>query len=156
VSKTSAGILLYKVRDGRLLVFLVHPGGPLWARRDTGSWSIPKGVFEEPEEPLTAARREFREETGFDLPDGTPRALAPQKQPSGKVVHAWAVEGDVDPKRLRSNTFAMEWPRGSGRQREFPEVDRGEWFDLEEARRRILPGQAPFLDEVLLLVAGHG
>jgi predicted NUDIX family NTP pyrophosphohydrolase len=147
VPRTSAGILLYRKRQGRLEVFLVHPGGPLWAKRDRGAWSIPKGLFDAPEEPLAAARREFREETGFEA-SGAPLALTPRQQPSGKWIHAWAVKGDVDPAKLHSNTFKMEWPRGSGKQQEFPEVDRGEWFVLDEARRRILPGQVPFLDEL--------
>jgi predicted NUDIX family NTP pyrophosphohydrolase len=147
VPRTSAGILLYRIRDGRLEVFLVHPGGPLWAKTDHGAWSIPKGLFVAPEDPLDAARREFREETGFEAA-GTPQALTPRRQPGGKWIHAWAMEGDVNPFQLRSNTFTMEWPRGSGKQQEFPEVDRGEWFALDEARRRILPGQVPFLEEL--------
>jgi predicted NUDIX family NTP pyrophosphohydrolase len=147
VPRTSAGILLYRIRDGRLEVFLVHPGGPLWAKRDHGAWSIPKGLFEAPEDPLDAARREFREETGFEAA-GTPMPLTPRQQRSGKWIHAWAFEGNADPSKLRSNTFRMEWPRGSGKQQEFPEVDRGEWFGLEEARLRILPGQVPFLEEL--------
>lgn len=146
--KTSAGILLYRLREDRLEVFLVHPGGPFWARKDLGAWSLPKGEFVEPEAPLDAARREFQEETGFAL-DGPFEPLTPRKQSGGKTVHAWAVEGDLDPRQIRSNTFLLEWPKGSGRQKEFPEVDRAEWFEIEEARRRILPGQAGFLDEIV-------
>lgn len=149
--KTSAGILLYRIRQGQLEVFLVHPGGPLWAKRDHGAWSIPKGLFEAPEGPLDAAKREFKEETGFEVA-GTPLGLTPLRQPSGKWIHAWAFEGHADPSELRSNTFKMEWPRGSGKQQEFPEVDRGEWFALDEAKDRILPGQVPFLDELAALL----
>ncbi|MFY9819902.1 MAG: NUDIX domain-containing protein [Thermoanaerobaculia bacterium] len=145
--KTSAGLLLYRHRKGRLEVFLVHPGGPFWARKDLGAWSIPKGEFSAPEEPLAAAIREFQEETGFPI-TGTFLPLTPRKQTGGKVVLAWAVEGDVDPEQVRSNTFLLEWPKGSTRQKEFPEVDRAEWFEIPEARRRILPGQAGFLDEL--------
>lgn len=145
--RTSAGLLVYRLREGRLQIFLVHPGGPFWAKKDLGAWSLPKGEFTEPEDPLAAARREFQEETGFD-PEGPFEPLTPRKQSGGKIVHAWAVEGDLDPRQVRSNTFLLEWPKGSGRQKEFPEIDRADWFDLEEAKRRILPGQAGFLDEL--------
>jgi predicted NUDIX family NTP pyrophosphohydrolase len=145
--KTSAGILVYRLREGRLEVFLVHPGGPFWAKRDLGAWSIPKGEFSEPEDPLAAAVRELQEETGFSL-DGPFEPLTPRKQPGGKIVHAWAAEGDLDPRQIRSNTFLLEWPKGSGRQKEFPEVDRAEWFELAEARQRILPGHVGFLEEL--------
>ena len=148
MSKQSAGILPYRHIQGRLEVFLVHPGGPFWARKDAGAWSIAKGLFGDDEDPLAAAKREFREETGFE-PAGEMIALEPVRQPGGKLVHAWAMEGDFDPSLLRSNMFSMEWPRGSGQQREFPEVDRGAWFSLEEAGRKILPGQAPFLGQLL-------
>ena len=146
--KISAGILLYRRGRGGLEVFLVHPGGPFWAKKDLGAWSIPKGEPDEGEDLRDAAIREFSEETGFAI-DGELRALRPLRQPGGKTVHAWAVEGDCDPAQLRSGMFSMEWPPRSGRQREFPEVDRGEWFTLDEARKRILAGQAPFLDELL-------
>ncbi len=149
--KTSAGILLYRVRDG-LEVLLVHPGGPFWAKKDLGAWSLPKGELDEGEDPRQAAMREFVEETGFPI-EGELQALAPLRQRSGKTILAWAVEGDCDPARLRSNTFAMEWPPRSGRQQEFPEADRAEWFAIEEARRRINAGQAPFLDELLRITA---
>jgi predicted NUDIX family NTP pyrophosphohydrolase len=149
--KTSAGVIVYRIREGGLEVFLVHPGGPFWARKDLGSWSIPKGEFTAPEDPLEAAIRELKEETGYEV-EGPFVPLAPRKQPGGKTVHAWAAEGDLDPRHVRSNTFSLEWPRGSGRQKEFPEVDRAEWFDLAEAKRRILPGQAGFLDELAGLV----
>jgi predicted NUDIX family NTP pyrophosphohydrolase len=147
VPKSSAGILLYRRKDGGLEVFLVHPGGPFWVSKDHGAWSIPKGLFEEDEDPLAAARREFLEETGFEL-KGAPHALTPRRQASGKIIHAWAVEGELDASQLRSNTFTMEWPKGSGKVREFPEVDRGEWFALAEAKRRLQPGQVPFLEEL--------
>lgn len=143
----TAGILLYRRRGGVLEVLLVHPGGPFWARKDLGAWSIPKGLCDPGEDPLAAARREFEEETGCAV-DGECIPLGELRQPSGKIVHAWAVEGDLDAGRIRSNTFAMEWPRGSGAMREFPEVDRAEWFDLDAARARIIKGQAPFLDRL--------
>ena len=146
MKKTSAGLLLYRRRD-ELEVFLVHPGGPFWAKKDLGAWSIPKGELDEGEDPLAAAIREFEEETGFTI-DGELRALRPLRQPSGKTILAWAVEGDCDPAALRSNTFSMEWPPKSDKQREFPEVDRAAWFGIDEARRRIIAGQAPFLEEL--------
>jgi predicted NUDIX family NTP pyrophosphohydrolase len=149
---TSAGLLMYRRREGAVEVFLVHPGGPFWARKDLGAWSIPKGLYEPDEEPLSAARREFREETGFEA-SGDFIALTPLKQPSGKLIAAWAFEGDCDPQELHSNTFSMEWPPHSGREREFPEVDRAAWFGMEEAREKILPGQRGFLDELRRLVS---
>jgi predicted NUDIX family NTP pyrophosphohydrolase len=145
--KHSAGILLYRIHAGALEVFLVHPGGPFWAKKDTGAWSIPKGEFEEDADPLEAARREFFEETGSPV-DGPFVALKPLKQGSGKVVHAWAVEGDIDAASIKSNTFSMEWPPRSGRQQEFPEVDRGEWFAIAAARAKLSAGQTAFLDEL--------
>lgn len=145
--KTSAGILLYRKRAGCLEVLLVHPGGPFWARKDLGSWSIAKGEYEEDENPLQAALREFFEETG-NRPTGPFLPLTPRKQPSGKRVEAWAVAGDWDPCALVSNTFKLEWPKGSGHIREFPEVDRAQWFDIMEAMDRILPGQRGFLEEL--------
>jgi predicted NUDIX family NTP pyrophosphohydrolase len=155
--RTSAAILPYRIRDGRLEVFLVHPGGPFWSKKNYGAWSMAKGEFVPPEEPLDAAKREFREETGFDVV-GALLPLAPRTQPGGKVISAWATEADYDPRALRSNTFVMEWPKGSGTGTEYPEVDRAEWFDLDEARTRILPGQVPFLDELAsrLDVASRG
>jgi len=143
----SAGILLYRRLADRLEVLLVHPGGPFWVRRDLGAWSIPKGEYEIDEDPLVAARREFEEETGFQI-SGEFRPLAPLKQPSGKTVFAWAVEGDCDPSGLKSNTVSLEWPPHSGRQQEFPEVDRAAWFPLAEAKRRILPGQVGFIESL--------
>lgn len=145
--KRSAGILLYRLRGGAIEVFLVHPGGPFWAKKDDAAWSIPKGEYVESEDPLSVAKREFREETGFEI-TGTFRALTPLKQPGGKVISAWAVEGDIDAAAITSNTFSLEWPPKSGRTNEFPEVDRAGWFDLPAAARKILPGQRPFLDQL--------
>ncbi len=139
-------------RSGRVLeVFLVHPGGPFWERKDTGAWSIPKGEYAEAEQALDAARREFEEETGF-VADGEFIELAPVKQTGGKVVRAWAIEGDCDAAQMRSNTFSMEWPPKSGKTREFPEVDRAEWFTIAAARAKILKSQAAFLDELEMRV----
>jgi predicted NUDIX family NTP pyrophosphohydrolase len=147
MARTSAGLLLYRLRQGGLEVLLVHPGGPFWMKKDLGAWSIPKGEFTETEDPLAAARRELKEETGFDI-DSPGVRLTPRRQPSGKTVYAWAVEADVDASAAQSSSFRVEWPRGSGRYREFPEIDRTEWFPLDEARTRILSGQRPFLDEL--------
>jgi predicted NUDIX family NTP pyrophosphohydrolase len=146
-ARRSAGLLLYRRPAGRLEVLLVHPGGPFWQKKDLGAWSIPKGEFAHGEDALAAARREFREETGREVA-GSFVPLTPVKQPGGKVVHAWAVEGDFDPRALTSNTFSLEWPPRSGRHQEFPEVDRAAWFDLDEAKRRINRGQAPLLGEL--------
>lgn len=146
--KTSAGLLLYRFIDRGLEVLLVHPGGPFWANKDLGAWSIPKGETAEGEDLLAAARREFYEETGSGA-EGPTFALGQLRQRSGKIIHAWAVRGDFDPSGLRSNHFEMEWPPRSGEIRSFAEVDRAAWFDLAEARRRIVPGQAGFLDALL-------
>jgi predicted NUDIX family NTP pyrophosphohydrolase len=146
-AKTSAGILLYRRRGATVEVLLVHPGGPFWAKKDLGAWSIPKGEVAEGEEPLATAIREFAEETGFPL-DGDFLPLRPCRQAGGKTIHAWAVEGDCDPTTLRSNTFSIEWPPRSGKRQEFPEVDRAAWFDLAEARERINRGQVVLLDEL--------
>jgi predicted NUDIX family NTP pyrophosphohydrolase len=143
--RIAAGILLYRWNSGVLEVLLVHPGGPFWARKDAGAWTIPKGEIQAAEEPLAAAKREFEEETGSPV-SGAFRELSPVRQRGGKVVHAWAVEGDFDPATLRSNSFSTEWPPHSGRQQEFPEVDRAEWFPLAVARAKMLPAQLPFLD----------
>lgn len=144
---TSSGILMYRQREAGLEVLLVHPGGPFWARRDAGAWSIPKGEHDAGEDSLSAARREFREETGIDVA-GFFHRLTPLRQPGGKTVHVWAVEGDCDPDTVRSNSFEMEWPPKSGKREWFPEIDRAAWFDLSEAEVRILPGQRGFLDEL--------
>ena len=146
--RQSAGLLLYRTRDGRLEVMLGHMGGPFWARKDDAAWSLFKGEYEAGEEPLAAARREFEEETGSPPPDGPVLALGEVRQGSGKRVVAWAVEGDFDPARLRSNTFTIEWPPRSGRQAEFPEVDRVDWFDLATARRKLVRAQATFVDRL--------
>lgn len=145
--KRSAGLLMYRRGNAGLEVFLVHPGGPFWAKKDHGAWSIPKGQYLEDENPLEAARREFEEETGFTS-GGNFIELGDLKQPSGKIITAWAFEGDGDPNKLRSNTFQMEWPPRSGRQMEVPEIDRGAWYAVEEARSRLLNGQRPFLDRL--------
>jgi predicted NUDIX family NTP pyrophosphohydrolase len=147
MAKRSAGILMYRRREGKLQVFLGHPGGPFWAKKDAGAWSIPKGEIDEGEDPLAAAKREFAEETGL-RPDGDLVALAPIRQKGGKVVLAWAIEGDCDARAIKSNVFSMEWPPKSGKMAEFPEIDRAEWFSLDEARRRINPGQLPLIDEL--------
>ena len=146
VPKTSAGLLLYRRCNNELQVLLVHPGGPFWAKKDLGAWSIPKGEAEAGEDLLERALQEVREETGFE-PEGPFIVLAPVKQ-SGKVVHAWATEFDGDATSIVSNTFAMEWPPRSGKVQEFPEVDRAEWFDLETAAGKILAAQRAFLQEL--------
>ena len=146
--KRSAGLLMYRLQEGALEVFLVHPGGPFWAKKDRGAWSIPKGEYTAQEDPLEAARREFQEETGFRAV-GEFIALGEVRQPGGKIVQAWAFEGNCDPAMLCSNKFQMEWPPHSGRTAEFPEVDRGAWFTAEAARERILKGQRPLLDLLL-------
>jgi predicted NUDIX family NTP pyrophosphohydrolase len=143
--KQSAGLLMFRYRNRALEVFLVHPGGPFWAKKDEGAWSIPKGEYKGDEDALDAARREFLEETGFTA-EGEFLELGVLKQAGGKVVSAWAFEGDCDPAKLVSGTFQMGWPPRSGRQAEFPEVDRGAWFSLEEARKRILSSQSAVLD----------
>jgi predicted NUDIX family NTP pyrophosphohydrolase len=145
--KTSAGVLLYRWKECELEVFLVHPGGPFWAKKDRGAWSIPKGEYSDGEEPLAAARREFQEETGLAV-EGDFVELGTVRQAGGKLVSAWALEGDLDPAKLVSNRFQMQWPPRSGRIIEVPEVDRGAWFSLREARDRILPSQTPFLDRL--------
>jgi len=147
--KLSAGLLLYRARAGVVEVLLAHPGGPFWARKDDGAWSIPKGEYDEGDDPWSAARREFAEELGLPVPDGPRLDFGPVKQPSGKVVTAFAVGGDLDITDARSNTFEMEWPRGSGRMREFPEVDRVGWFAVAQARAKLLKGQRVFLDRLM-------
>jgi len=148
VAAESAGLVLYRVRDGKTEVLLVHPGGPFWKRRDEGVWSIPKGEIEPGEARLDVARREFQEELGMPPPDGDLAPLGSIRQAGGKVVHAWASPGDVDVSDISSGTFTIEWPPRSGRMQEFPEVDRAAWFDLATARRMILPAQSPFLDRL--------
>jgi predicted NUDIX family NTP pyrophosphohydrolase len=145
--KRSAGLLLFREAAGHLEVLLVHPGGPFWAKKDDGAWSIPKGEFEEGEDPLAAARREFEEETGFQAAKET-IPLEPLRQPGGKLVYAWAIRQNVDPSELKSNTFSMQWPPKSGKLQEFPEVDRAAWFTIEAAGEKILKGQAGFLAQL--------
>lgn len=147
MARKSAGVLMYRFRCDNLEVFLVHPGGPYWSKKDLGSWSIPKGEYADSEDPFQVARREFFEETGFEAA-GDFRALTPLKQPGGKVVTAWAVQGDCDPDAVTSNLFTMEWPPKSGIFKEFPEVDRGEWFTVRDARKKVLKGQVPFIDQL--------
>ena len=147
--KRSAGLLVYRRAGAGLEVLLVHPGGPYWARKDDGAWSLPKGEYEEGEEPLEVALREFSEELGTGPPDANAAVdLGELRQPGGKLVRAWAVEGDLDVTAITSNTFEMEWPPHSGRTGEFPEVDRAGWFDLDTARRKLLRGQTGFLDRL--------
>lgn len=146
MSKESAGILLFRRVPG-VQVFLVHPGGPYFAKKDQGSWTIPKGELLAPEDPLAAAKREFFEEVGVNIAGKFVR-LPTIKQKGGKLVHAWALEGDVDPLSIRSNTFTIHWPPGSGQLREFPEIDRAGWFDIAEAREKINPAQAEWLDQL--------
>lgn len=143
----SAGILMYRLKGTVIEVFLVHPGGPFWAKKDKGAWSIPKGEFSEEEDALEAAKREFTEETGI-IPMGDFQPLDPVKQPGGKTIYVWIIKGDADSTAVRSNKFSLEWPKGSGRIQEFPEVDRAQWFDLENARYKILKGQSPFLNQL--------
>jgi predicted NUDIX family NTP pyrophosphohydrolase len=145
--KTSAGLIMYRVRDRIVEVLLVHPGGPLWAKKDQGAWSIPKGEISPGEDALSRAKREFEEETGV-IPEGEFVPLGTITQKSGKKVQAWAFAGDCDPKRVRSNTFEMEWPPRSGQKQEFPEVDRAEFFEIEEAKRRINAAQSGLLSEL--------
>jgi predicted NUDIX family NTP pyrophosphohydrolase len=154
-ARRSAGILLYRRRAGALEVFLVHPGGPFWTKRDEGAWSIPKGEFPQEEDALDAALREFEEETGTSLarrPRADFAALPPVRQGGGKTVFAWAAEGDLDADSVRSNLFTMEWPPRSGVQREYPEVDRAAWYAMETARRKLLAAQLPLLDALEALL----
>ena len=150
---SSAGILLHRAVDGGREVLLVHPGGPFWAKKDLGAWSIPKGELDDGEEPQACARREFAEETGTTLPEGALDDLGAVTLRSGKTVLAFAVEGDLDPETLVSNTFEVEWPPRSGRRQSFPEVDRAAWFGLDEARARLNPAQAAFVDRLEALLA---
>lgn len=148
MEKQSAGIIMYSTIDRKLRVLLVHPGGPFWARKDAGAWSIPKGEIEAGEEPLTAAKREFYEELGAKVPDGDFKALGSTKLKSGKVIYAWGITGSFDPKKIRCNTFEMEWPPKSGKIGTFPEVDMAAWFSFDEACIKINKGQIPLLDKL--------
>jgi len=153
--KKSAGLLLYRKRHDSLDVFLVHPGGPFWANKDDGAWSIPKGEFDAGEDPLDAAKREFREETSLVL-EGECRPLKPIRQRGGKIVYAWAMYSELEPTAINSNTFSMEWPLGSGTMRTFPEVDRAAWFKIELARLKILKSQLNLLDQLEQTLASSG
>lgn len=146
-NKKSAGFLMYRFRNGQVEVLLVHPGGPFWKKKDFGSWSIPKGEYTEGEDAFATAKRELFEETGFQA-EGDFKELGQFRQPSGKMIIAWAFEGDCDANAARSNTFTMEWPPGSGQQAEFPEVDCAEWFSIDTAKSKILRGQLGFIDEL--------
>jgi predicted NUDIX family NTP pyrophosphohydrolase len=152
MAKRSAGILLFRRRQGGLEVLLVHPGGPFWAKKDAGAWSIPKGEYADGEDPLACALREFHEETGTRIGGEVLLDLGSVEQRGGKVVTAWAAEGDLDPAEVRSNTFSMEWPPRSGRRQDFPEVDRAEWFAPDAARQKLLPAQTPLFDRLLAAV----
>jgi predicted NUDIX family NTP pyrophosphohydrolase len=151
-TKRSAGILLYRRTGEHVQVLLAHMGGPFWARRDEGAWSLPKGEYEPEEEPAAAARREFEEELGLPLPDVELVELGSVRQSGGKEVTAWAAEADFDPRQLVPGTFQMEWPKGSGRIQEFPEIDRVEWFDLPQARGKVVAAQREFLDRLAQLI----
>jgi len=153
--KHSAGLLMYRRRQGKLEVLLVHPGGPFWAGKDEGAWSIPKGEYPPDEDPLAAAYREFKEETNCTAGEEV-IPLGSLKQPSGKIIRAWALAGDCDAAAIRSNTFSLEWPPRSGVRQEFPEVDRAAWFPLEVAREKINKDQVEFLEEFKRILAGPG
>jgi len=148
VARLSAGLLLYRRRGREIEVLLGHMGGPFWSCKDAGAWSLPKGEYEGDEEPLAAARREFAEELGLPAPAGRALDLGTIKQAGGKVVQAWALEGDLDTDAVRSNSFELEWPRGSGTVQSFPEVDRAAWFDLQSARVKLVKGQVGFLERL--------
>jgi predicted NUDIX family NTP pyrophosphohydrolase len=152
--KLSAGLLLYRVTDGGVEVLIGHPGGPFWARKDEGAWTIPKGEYVDGEDPWAAARREFEEELGKAPPDGPRFEFAPLKQPSGKIITAFAVRGDLDLEATFSNTFTLEWPKGSGNIREFPEIDRVGWFSVTEANTKLLKGQRPLLERLIAALEG--
>lgn len=147
MAKKSAGLLLFRIQNKIPQVFLVHPGGPFWAKKDDGAWSIPKGEFEGDEEPLAAAKREFGEETGIKI-SGEFIELSPVKQKSGKIVYAWAVEGNLDPATIKSNEFEIEWPPKSGKMKTFPEIDKADWFGLHQAKTKIIASQAAFIDRL--------
>jgi predicted NUDIX family NTP pyrophosphohydrolase len=152
-ARRSAGILLYRLADTGPQVLLVHPGGPLWARRDEGAWSIPKGEYEPGDDPRAAALREFEEELGRPLPPEAPLTeLGTVRQPGGKLVTAWAARGDLDTAAVRSNTFELQWPPRSGKVRQYPEIDRAAWFTLDEAREKLLRGQLPFLQALITVL----
>jgi predicted NUDIX family NTP pyrophosphohydrolase len=146
--KQSAGLLIYRKSNSAIEVLIVHPGGPFWAKKDKAAWSLPKGEFEENEDTLTTAKREFKEELGHEPPEGEYIEIGSVKNKSGKVIHGWTVEGDVDVSMIKSNTFKMEWPPKSGQHQEFPEVDKAGWFSLEKAKEKLNPAQAEFIDRL--------
>jgi predicted NUDIX family NTP pyrophosphohydrolase len=152
--KLSAGLLLYRITEGYVEVLIGHPGGPFWAKKDDGAWSIPKGEYAEGEDAWSAARREFEEELGKPPPDGPRIDFPPLRQPSGKIITAYAVRGDLDLDGAVSNTFTLEWPKGSGNVREYPEIDRVDWFSVDAARSKLLKGQRPLLDQLMNAVEG--
>jgi predicted NUDIX family NTP pyrophosphohydrolase len=152
--KLSAGLLLYRTTEGYVEVLIGHPGGPFWAKKDDGAWSIPKGEYAEGEDPWSAARREFEEELGKPPPDGPRIDFPPLRQPSGKIITAYAVRGDLDLDGAVSNTFTLEWPKGSGNVREYPEIDRVDWFSVDAARSKLVKGQRPLLDQLMNAVEG--
>ncbi len=155
--KLSAGLLLHRISEGGVLeVLIVHPGGPFWAKKDDGAWSIPKGEYDEDEDPKATALREFEEEIGLQVPDGSIEELGSVKQPSGKLITAFAMRADLDIADFKSNEFEMEWPRKSGKMQSFPEVDRAAWFEVAAARRKLLKGHGPFLDKLLAQLRGGG
>ncbi|HYQ27419.1 MAG TPA: NUDIX domain-containing protein [Polyangiaceae bacterium] len=153
-SKRSAGILLYRRRSGQVEVLLVHLGGPFWSKKDDGAWFIPKGELEAGEDPLQAARREFREELGSEPPEGEPLALGTVKNKSGKLIYAWALEGDLELATFQSNTFTLEWPPRSGQTREFPEIDRAAFFELPDAEQKLHQAELPLLERLRALLSG--
>jgi len=156
VAARSAGLLLYRFGDeGALELLIVHPGGPFWARKDDGAWSVAKGEYEPGEDPADAANREFAEELGREPPDGVRIDLGELRQPSGKLVHVWAVEGDLDADRIVSNELELEWPPGSGERKSFPEVDRASWVSVADAKRKLLKGQAGFVDRLVTMLQEH-
>jgi predicted NUDIX family NTP pyrophosphohydrolase len=154
MSKKSAGILLYKIENKLLKVFLAHPGGPFWKNKDDAAWSIPKGEFEDNEDALEAAKREFHEETGKKI-SGKFIELKQVKQKRGKLIFAWAVEGDIDPAEIKSNEFEIEWPPRSGKRKSFPEIDKADWFDLTDAKKKIIEGQIPLIGELQETIKTH-
>jgi predicted NUDIX family NTP pyrophosphohydrolase len=154
--KLSAGLLLYRITDGVVEVLIGHPGGPFWAKKDDGAWSIPKGEYTDGEDPWAAAQREFEEELGKTPPEGARIDLEPLKQPSGKIITAFAVRGDLDLDGTFSNTFTLEWPKGSGNVREYPEIDRVGWFPVAQARSKLLKGQRPLLDALMRSLEDDG
>ena len=147
MAKKSAGILLFKIENKILKIFLAHPGGPFWKNKDDGAWTIPKGEFDDDEDALEAAKREFEEETGIKI-SGKFIELKPVKQKSGKLILAWAAEGDLDPKKINSNEFEIEWPPRSGKRKSFPEIDKADWFNLTDAKKKIIEGQLPLIIEL--------